>query len=103
MKKGENLFHFPVKARIMPLEEKDLQVAFVAPKKRFRKAVLRNRQKRMLREAFRLSPHRPESNVGYAIVFFSVAPADADIAAFQKGMDKLLLQFKNHLNDHPRD
>ncbi|MCC5918156.1 MAG: ribonuclease P protein component [Cryomorphaceae bacterium] len=101
VRKGTTFFQFPVKAWICPIgDQLNLQVAFVAPKKRFRKAVARNRQKRLLREAYRLSPHRPACHIHYAMVFLSVAPEDVSFSTVQKGMDKLLLQFKNQMNDH---
>jgi ribonuclease P protein component len=56
---GKNLFHYPVKALFFiennTPPESPLQVLFVVPKKRFKRAVKRNRIRRQMREAFRLN------------------------------------------------
>ena len=80
-----------------------LQVGFVAPKRRYRKAVDRNRQKRLLREAYRCSPNRPDTDLQHTVVFMSAAPTEIEQKTVQKAVDALLLQLKNHLNDHPPD
>lgn len=94
MDKGESSFVFPIKMWVKHEVEAPLQVGFIAPKRRYRKAVDRNRQKRLLREAYRVSPHRPAHDFPYSIVFMSVAPIDVAQKTVQKAMDALLLQLQ---------
>lgn len=103
MDQGAGAFCFPVKMWHLAAPLQQLQVGFIAPKRRYRKAVDRNRQKRLLREAYRRSPHRPDNDFECTIVFMSVAPQSVDQKTVQKAMDALLLQFKDQLNDHQTD
>lgn len=94
MEKGESTFVFPLKMWVKEEKGALLQVGFIAPKRRYRKAVDRNRQKRLLREAYRVSPHRPPHDFPFSIVFMSVAPIDVGQKTVQKAMDALLLQLQ---------
>ncbi len=62
---GEKVKSFPILARYTSScfeAEVPFQVATTVSKKRFRKAVTRNRIKRLMREAWRLEKHRIEEN-----------------------------------------
>lgn len=56
--KGRSLVHFPIRVKyvVLPLTEeaKTAQAGFTVSKKHFKRAVHRNRIKRLLREAYRL-------------------------------------------------
>lgn len=98
---GETDFCYPIKLKFLHLpDQAQLQAAFVAPKRRFRLAVNRNREKRYLKEAYRLSPHRPEPGYPCILVFMSVAGSQVEFQVYKKAMDTLLLHLKNHQNDH---
>ncbi|MEC7654087.1 MAG: ribonuclease P protein component [Bacteroidota bacterium] len=62
---GEKIKAFPILARHTESKfeaEVPFQVATTVSKRRFRKAVSRNRIKRLMREAWRLEKHRLEEN-----------------------------------------
>jgi ribonuclease P protein component len=104
MERGSTFFHYPVKLWVDDNQEAPgLQVAFVAPKRRFRRAVDRNREKRYLREAYRLSEHRPTRDLKLQIVFLSVASASTELKDYRKAIDALLLQLKKSPHDHQAD
>ncbi len=56
-KSGKSLKVYPIRAMYLPLTESDstAKLLISVPKKRFGKAVSRNRVKRMIREAYRLN------------------------------------------------
>lgn len=59
--KGENMFVYPLKVRYLPVENNpeniQAKILISVPKKNFKKAVHRNRIKRLLRESYRLNKH----------------------------------------------
>lgn len=57
-KKGSCFLSYPVKITYMEVEDNEpVRILFVAPKKKFKHAVDRNRVKRQLREAYRKNKH----------------------------------------------
>lgn len=68
-----------------------------APKRLYKKAVDRNRAKRILRESFRLSDHMPSKPVHLAISFFSAVELNNSTQvsnAVLKGLSKLNSHFE---------
>lgn len=59
-KSGKSFKEYPIRVLYMPLEESDTTVKLLitVPKKRFKKAVSRNKIKRLIRETYRLN--KPE-------------------------------------------
>jgi len=57
---GKSISKFPLRLVYLQAEhssEYPIQVAFSAPKRKFKKAVIRNRVKRLMREAYRKNKH----------------------------------------------
>lgn len=99
---GKSFSVFPIRVtyRFFSHEESGLQVGVTASKKYFKKAVERNRIKRLLREAYRLQKEDIRTQLKYTgkrgVVFFVYT--DKTIASFdviQAAMAKCLKRLSN--------
>lgn len=61
-KQGQSFSHYPLRLVWTVMEQRQsdfpVQFALTVPKKKFKKAVQRNRIRRLMREAYRLNKHR---------------------------------------------
>ena len=65
-REGKSITHFPLKLYYVPVDnsqEVKIKTAVSVPKKNFKKAVERNRIKRLLREGYRLNKHLIFNNI----------------------------------------
>ncbi|WP_224485358.1 ribonuclease P protein component [Robertkochia aurantiaca] len=78
-----------------------LQAAFSVPKRHFKKAVDRNRIKRLMREAYRLQKPQIEKDLKkqYALVFIYTGKGLPDYAAVEKSMKNLLYRLAGENDD----
>ena len=95
---GRNLGGFPLKLIYLKTDFGDnvpVKVAVVAPKKRFRTAVARNRIKRILREGYRHNKPLLFNNIqgNYAFLFLYLGPARCDHHEVEKAMKALIIAF----------
>ena len=63
---GKSISNYPIKLFYVPAEEEQevpVKVGFSVPKRSFKKAVDRNRIKRLMREAYRLNKHLIFNNI----------------------------------------
>ena len=97
-KKGKSFSVYPLRFHYVLIDEAGSTKLLVsAPKRLYKKAVDRNRAKRILRESFRLSDNKPSKAVHLAISFFSAfelsnSPVIKD--AVEKGLSKLNTHFE---------
>lgn len=106
--KGINLFSFPIKVSFLIIEINNKSVCktmFIASKKRYPKAYQRNRIKRILREAFRLSKTDFYSNLNnyncsiHLSISF-VGKNEIILPEIQKNLNLILSKIIKHIHDN---
>ena len=91
--KGQRATAFPLRMVYMknPAEQQTTQIAISVPKKNFKKAVVRNRIKRQIREAYRLEKPLLANNSGvFALLFLYISKQEEDYAKIRHAMGELL-------------
>ncbi|NPA42404.1 MAG: ribonuclease P protein component [Chlorobi bacterium] len=100
---GESLFLYPFKLiyKEMPLpEDVPFQMAVGVSKKRFRKAVRRNRVRRLVRESFRLEQHRLPSDRQLALLIVYVGKEEEKFDFMRRRMARLLDMLTQKFKDN---
>lgn len=104
-KEGESIFVYPIKLIYLPIDRELSPVLFTAsvPRKKFRKAVMRNTLKRRMREAYRLNKHlitEPliDSNQSLAIMAVFIAESAVDYEVIELATKKILTRLATDLN-----
>ena len=99
---GDSVSAFPLVLRYIPIESDCHQIAVVAPKKKLRLAVQRNKTKRLLREVYRL--HKPAlykilPNPS-ALVLLYIGKDVPTYAKIEKNYHSLLKKLQQHEEKH---
>ena len=96
---GKSLSKFPLRLVYLQLEHSSnypIQVAFSAPKRKFKKAVDRNRIKRLMREAYRKNKHLLHNGIEEKhIIMFTYT--DENELKYVEIEEKLILLLKKFL------
>lgn len=97
-REGRSVSQFPLKLIYLPAsfpEEVPAQVAVTASKRNFKRAVDRNRVKRLMREAWRLQkyPWLQTMDRSYAMVFIYTGKDLPELKPLMHSMDKLMTKF----------
>ena len=87
---GQRTKEYPFRAVWLKTEQEGVQMAVSVPKKKLKKAVDRNRVKRLVREAYRLN--KPEIS-GYAIMFIYMDYKLPEFDFVQQKIKTLLQRF----------
>lgn len=103
---GKTAMFYPLQFRYLPVTGSSaVRIMVSAPKKRFKHAVVRNRLKRLMREAYRLNRHivcreQTEQKNGLYIVCCCIGPQETDFATIRQSMVKGLEHIAQHTKKH---
>ncbi len=106
-KEGKSFGQYPLRLVYMPMEERrsafPAQFTVSAPKKKFPKAVSRNRIRRQVREAWRLNKHRlyrglERESRQYALMAIYVAKENLPYAEIEQAVQQMIRRFLKNWN-----
>lgn len=98
---GKSVSKFPIRLVWLPIEvnadKSVIQTAFSVPKKKFKKAVDRNRIKRQLREAYRLNKsylyqHLKVADCHFALIIIYTSFEKVDYKVIHENMKRTMVQ-----------
>ena len=106
--KGKSVNAFPLQMKYLATEfelDTKVQVAFSVPKRNFKKAVDRNRIKRLLRECYRLRKPKFVEQIDQSHIFMILylGKNEPKYADLEKVMDDLLAKFIDGLNSKKKN
>lgn len=101
-KQGQSFAHYPLRLVWLVMEERQsdfpAQFALTVPKKKYKKAVQRNRIRRLMREAYRLNKHRlydalQEGEQQIALLVIYTGQEVMTFAEIEAAMQQMLRRF----------
>lgn len=99
--KGKSINAYPVKLIYSPLENQieSHKIGVSAPKRNFKKAVDRNRLKRVMREAIRKQKSTLHHSENYALLFIFIGKKRADYQTVYSAVEKLFHKLSERLQN----
>lgn len=103
---GKSMLAYPMRVVYMPLEASEpTQIMVIVPKKRFHRAVKRNRVKRQMREAYRkqkelLLPQLQAKGISMAMAFIWIDDKLHPSGTVDEKMRNLLVRIGEKMNSH---
>lgn len=98
---GKTVSKFPLKIFYLPKDNIETNMAaFAVPKRNFKSAVVRNRLKRQLREAYRLNKYILDEIHGkkFVMLLLYIGREQPQYAELEKAMVKLLKKIQDETN-----
>ena len=101
-REGKNVSHYPLKlyyVRVHEPQEVKIKTAVSVPKKNFKKAVQRNRIKRLLREGYRLNKHLIFNNIegNFAFLILYLGKELPEYHELEKAIKVIFQKFENDI------
>lgn len=96
--RGESLLKYPLRCVFLANEEGESRIIASVSKKRFKRAVKRNRVKRLIRESYRLNKGLMGDGVAADVAFICVADELPTFQMVEKSMVALLQQIGERIN-----
>ena len=96
---GRRLTAWPVRVTYLPVTETPTEVLIWAPKSLFRRAVQRNRLRRLMREAWRLKQHDLQGT--YQLAFTYMDREMQPYAVVAKGIEKAIRKLNHEAHTEP--
>ncbi len=101
-REGKNISHYPLKLYYVGVDEPQevkIKTAVSVPKKNFKKAVQRNRIKRLLRESYRLNKHLIFNNIegNFAFLILYLGKELPEYNELEKAIKVIFQKFENDI------
>ena len=101
-REGKNISHYPLKlyyVEVVEPQEVKIKTAVSVPKKNFKKAVQRNRIKRLLRESYRLNKHLIFNNIegNFAFLILYLGKQLPEYNELEKAIKVIFQKFENDI------
>ncbi|NUO01575.1 MAG: ribonuclease P protein component [Saprospiraceae bacterium] len=109
---GNSFAKYPLRLVWLPLDPDGeakfpVETAMSVPRKKFKKAVHRNRIRRLMREAYRVNKHRLYRDLHvekerYAFMLIYTAVEELSLVQIEEAVQNIIRRFLHHRHDSPK-